>query len=663
MTRYQIELDACIAEGLRRHGSGDSDVALTNYWRVLSISPAHFDAWHMGAVASLQLGRLGDGLKLLDRALVVDRGNALAYQNRGVAKLRLGQQASALPDFCKAMVMSCASAEPYVHCAKSFSHSGNSAIASTFYGRAKRLDGKNFKGRVEFGNWLFRLADADAAVAEFSAAMVVKPDHGTPYFNAGLALQSARKHEEALRILRWVEVLNPGQEDISGTIFLSKTYLCIWDDWLESLAKLRRALVSGNCSSPWQALTLIDEPALQLQAARGYLAGRRMNQRRSGPLRNVPRDRVKLRVGYFSADFHEHATAHLIAELIESHNREEFEIFGFSFGPPSSCKMRERLRASFDMFFDVRDRTDREISLLSRELGVDIAVDLKGHTRDERFGIFVEGCAPIQVAYLGYPGTTGSEFIDYIIADKVVIPTEDKRFYSEKVVYLPGCYQANDSTRSIAESSPERSALGLPNHGFIFCCFNTPYKIHPTEFDCWMRILRAVEGSVLWLIDDNPTATKRLRSEALGRGINPDRLIFAPRVESAHHLARLRRADLFLDTFDCNAHTTASDALWAGLPLLTRIGNSFPSRVSASLLKALGLDELVTNSTDAYESTAIEMAHSVDRLEHLRRRLALARLESRVFDGRQFARSIEKAFKIMVQQNQSGLPPEGIEID
>ena len=662
MTQYKAELDAYIAAALRCHDSGDSAVALTNYRRVLVISPEHFDAWHMGAVASAQLGHQDDGIRFLNRALVIDRDNALAYQNRGIANLRAGEAANALSDFSKALVLSCLSAEPYIHCAKFLSPTANSVNAYTFHDRAKRLDSGNFKGRIEFGNWLFRQADAEAAAAEFFVAIVVKPNHGTPYFNAGLALQATRRHEEALRVLRWGEALNPDQEGISGAVFLSKMYLCIWDQWVESVEKLRRAIFSGYCSSPWQALTVIDEPELQLHAARGYLIRRKLNHRKSGRPQTVPRDREKLRIGYFSADFHDHATAYLIAELIESHNRREFEILGISFGPPSTDGMRQRLRTSFDSFIDVRDKSDAEIALLSRELGIDIAVDLKGHTRNERFGIFVEGCAPIQVTYLGYPGTTGSDSIDYIIADNVVIPADCQTLYSEKIVYLPGCYQVNDSRRRVADSNLRRKDFGLPERGFVFCCFNTPYKIHPTEFDCWMRILQAVKGSVLWLIDDNPTASGRLRTEARGRGVDPERLVFAPRLDPAEHLDRLRRADLFLDTFDCNAHTTASDALWAGLPLLTRIGRSFPSRVSASLLKSLGLDELITYSIDEYELTAIELAHSENRLESLRIRLESAKLESTLFDGREFARSIEKAFKVMVHRNQSGFPAESIDI-
>jgi len=370
----------------------------------------------------------------------------------------------------------------------------------------------------------------------------------------------------------------------------------------------------------------------------------------------------KIRIGYYSADFHEHATTHLIAEMLERHDHEKFEFYGFSFGPNSSDNMRQRVAAAFDRFIDVKGQSDREVADLSAEIGIDIAVDLKGFTGDSRLGLFAERCAPIQASYLGYPGTVGAEFIDYIIADKILIPPEHQANFSEKVVYLPPSYQANDSTRKISERAYTRQELSLPEIGFVFCSFNNTFKIFPETFDSWMRILRAVDGSVLWLLEDNASAAKNLRKEAEARGVDSARLVFGQRLLPAEHLARQRCADLFLDTTPCCAHTTASDALWAGLPVLTPAGKTFAGRVAASLLHALELPELVTSTPEAYEAKAIALATEPDQLRALRAKLEKNRLTSPLFRGETVARHIEAAYDAMYARYRAGLAPDIIEV-
>jgi len=363
----------------------------------------------------------------------------------------------------------------------------------------------------------------------------------------------------------------------------------------------------------------------------------------------------KIRVGYFSADFHNHATGHLMAELFELHNKSQFKLVCFSFGPIVNDKMRQRLEKSFDQFIEVGRKSDVEIAKLSRDLNIDIAVDLKGFTKDARTGIFALRAAPIQVNYLGYPGTMGADYIDYIIADKTLISPESQSCYSEKIVYLPNSYQVNDRKRAISASQFTRQELGLPENGFVFCCFNNNFKILPVTFDGWMRILKAVEGSVLWLLQDNSWAVKNLKKEAQKQGVNAERLVFADRVPPSEHLARHRRADLFLDTFPCNAHTTASDALWTGLPVLTLMGRSFASRVAASLLKAVGLPELITSTQDAYEALAIELAKNPQKLADIKLKLTNNRLTTPLFDTPLFTKNIEAAYLEMYERYQAGL--------
>jgi len=371
----------------------------------------------------------------------------------------------------------------------------------------------------------------------------------------------------------------------------------------------------------------------------------------------------KIRIGYFSADFRDHAVAHLIAQLFELHDRSRFEIFGFSFGPSAADEMRRRLTASFDQLIDVQDKSDKETVELARNLKIDIAVDLMGFTEQSRTGIFAHRAAPIQVNYLGFPGTMGANYIDYIVADRTLIRPEEARFYSEKVVYLPHSYQVNDRTRRISDRAFRRDELALPTDAFVFCCFNNSFKITPDVFEIWMGLLGKIDGSVLWLLRSSESAAKSLRTEAGRKGIAGERLVFAEPMNLSDHLARHAAADLFLDTFYYNGHTTASDALWAGLPLVTRLGHTFADRVAASLLHAIGLPELVTRTSDEYEQLAFQLANDRDKLSLIKKRLADNRLTHPLFDTKLFTRHIENAYEKMWERHRMNLKPDHLSVE
>lgn len=408
------------------------------------------------------------------------------------------------------------------------------------------------------------------------------------------------------------------------------------------------------------ALALFDDPALHRAAAKIWVEAKNLNARCSTLPLHAPGNRI--RVGYYSADFHDHATLYLMAEMLETHDRERFELYGFSFGPDASGDMRTRVLPVFEKFIDVRAMSDREVAALSNNLGIDIAVDLKGFTGDGRPGLFAERCAPIQVNFLGYPGTLAADCIDYVIADEIVVSRQAQAEFTEHIVVLPHSYQPNDSKRKISDRVFARDELGLPQDNFVFCCLNNNYKISPEAFDGWMRILTAADKSVLWLMEGSKQAALNLRAEAEARGIDGARLVFAKRMPQAEHLARLRLADLFLDTLPYNAHTTASDALWAGLPVLTLAGRSFAGRVAASLLSALDVTDLIADSQEEYEAKAIAMAHNCEALAETKARLARNRTNSTLFDGRAFARAIEAAYEVMYARHRAGLAPERIEI-
>ena len=456
--------------------------------------------------------------------------------------------------------------------------------------------------------------------------------------------------------------------DGAGNLVHQLQTIAQWDD-LKSLSERVVALMSSGAersdetvANPFYLLSLptMTTAEQQLIGARQWVERELKLTASPARERSMPgilENKTKFKIGYLSGDFRAHAVAYLIAELIEKHDRGRFEIFGYSSGPDDHSPTRQRLMNAFDRFVDVREMSDADAVRMIEGDEIDILVDLSGHTKDARTKILGLRPAPIQVNYLGYPGTIGASFMDYILVDDFVVPPEEQPYYAEKLVFLPGCYQVNDSRREIAEHTPSRADCGLPETAFVFCCFNNNYKITPDLFDVWMRLLQVVPKSVLWLFESHPLATANLRREAEIRGVSSERLIFAKPRPLADHLARHRLADLFLDTIPYNAHTTASDALWAGCPLLTMSGETFASRVAGSLLRAIGLPELITSSLADYERRALDLARDKDLLDTLRGRLQSHRSTTTLFDSGLFARNIEKAFQTMWEIHASGSGP------
>lgn len=495
------------------------------------------------------------------------------------------------------------------------------------------------------------------ALASFQQALALEPRHANALGNLGEMLGCLRRHDDAARALARLIEMEPDYPQAIGNLFASKMYSCDWSQYEPDLERLNGAVMKGEKAvEPFTLLAATDSAAALLQCAQTNIA--HVSPPSEKPLWSGQRyAHDKIRVAYLSADFHDHATAYLMAELFELHDRDRFEIVAVSFGPDSRGPMRQRLLRSFDRFVDVRAKSDREAANLLTEMEIDIAVDLKGFTTDGRPGILAQRPAPVQVNYLGFPGSMGAEYVDYILADRYVIPVEHQCFYSEKVVWLPDSYQVNDTQRQIEKTTPTRAECGLPASGFVFCCFNNNYKITPGVFDIWMRLLAEVSGSVLWLLEDNASVSRNLRSEALRRGVAAERLVFAPRMDLNKHLARHKLADLFLDTLPYNAHTTASDALWAGLPVLTCMGTTFPGRVAASLLNAAGLPELITEHAADYEALALKLATCPDLLSDIRAKLSRNLSEYPLFDTKRFCTHIESAYTLMWERHLRGDSP------
>lgn len=615
---------ATVLEGLGRIAD-----AMDGYRTVLQLEPNNAQAqFNLGCLYE-RLKAYEEALACMDQTIAIAPQLAQAHNNRGNALLKLNRRAEALDSFNQAL-----------------------ALQPDF---SEALSNR--------GNVYFQLKKYEDSCRDVEKSISLNPRRAEAHFLLGGLHKEMRNYKEALGCFQNAYQLNAKLPSLLSNIAQVKTTICSWKGLLDGiLPKLEGLIDEGNGGViPFPILGLVDSPDLQLRAAANFVNNDHPSNMSLGPVKMVGGHR-KIRVGYYSADFHHHATTILMAELFELHDHERFEWFAFSFGPDIQDEMRARISRQFDHFHDVRERSDKEIAVLSRELGIDIAVDLKGFTQDSRLGIFSYRCAPVQVSYIGYPGSTGAPYMDYVIADKVVVPPSGQRFFSEKVVYLPNSYQVNDSKRRISGRQFSREELGLPAEGFVFCCFNNNYKILPPMFDGWMRILQAVDGSVLWLLEDNPGAASNLRQEAAARGVAAERLVFAPRMPLDEHLARHRQADLFLDTLPCNAHTTASDALWAGLPVLTCAGSAFASRVAASLLHAVGLPELVVDTQQAYEARAIALARDAQAMQALRDRLKSLLPQAPLFDTRRFARDIEAAYVAMHGRAVRGLPPDVIEV-
>ncbi len=595
------------------HQEGQIARAAALYQEILQRQPGHFDALHLLGVACLQGGDPEAAVTLISQAIRVNPRSADALTNLGNALRERGRHAQALTCYDRALGIRPDSAE-------------------TRYNRALALQ---------------ELQRHDDALAEYDRALALRPGYIEARYNRGVVLQDSRRYEDAALAFAQLLELAPACPYAAGKLGYLRLLCCDWTSCHDQLAQLIGDVRAGQrVCDPFSFAAMSNSAAAQLVCARTYAADRYPPA--APPLWSGERyDHDKIRVAYLSADFHEHATTHLMAGLFEHHDADRFEITAISFGPDRQDDMRQRLSKAFGRFIDVRSKSDREVALLLREMEIDIAVDLKGYTQGSRPGILAQRPAPVQINYLGMPATMGTSCMDYIIADAWVIPPDHHLHYAEQILYLPDSYQATDDSRNIDAHTPSRADLSLPEQGFVFCCFNNNYKITPDLFTLWMRLLHQVSGSVLWLLEDNPVATRNLRAQAQLHGIAPERLVFAPRVAAGAHLARHRRADLCLDTLPYNAHTTASDALWAGLPVLTCAGETFAGRVAASLLNAAGLPELITRDLDHYAALALELARNPARLRDIRARLAHNRGTCPLFATDRFRRHLESAYILL----------------
>jgi predicted O-linked N-acetylglucosamine transferase (SPINDLY family) len=588
--------------------------AIAHYRRALELEPDYVDAHYNLANALQDIERHEEAIASYRRTLQINPDHAGALNNLGNSLQYLNRHDEAIASYRRALEIEPDFVEACYNLGNVFQDLNRHEEAVVCYRRALQINPVHAGALNNLGNVLKYLERYEEAITCYRRVVEIKPDHAGTHNNLGNALQDIGRHEDAIASFQRALELDPDHGNALSMLAVEKRRVCDWVDNSDLERRLRHSLKTGSQAiDPFVLLAFADDPFELLQCARKYCAEKTGSITAFDPAEARDKD-GRIRLAYLSADFHEHATTRLMAELFRLHDRNKFELHAISFGPKQKSVMRTRLENAFDYWHEVQAMSDREAACLIRETGIEIAVDLKGYTKASRPGILAYKPAPIQVNYLGHPGTMGADFMDYILVDSVIVPADQQASFTEQLVHLPNSYQVNATTRAIAEQIPSRAECGLPETGFVFCCFNNTWKITPTVFDLWCRLLKKVPDSVFWLFGDNQLAEENLRREAAQRGVSPERLTFASRKPQSEHLARYRQADLFLDTLPCNAHTTASDALWAGLPLITCTGRSFHARVAGSPLQAVGLPELVTTDLSDYEALALKLAHERELL-------------------------------------------------
>jgi len=647
----------------RLHQAGNLAEAARLYGEVLRLNPNQFEALYALGVVYYQSARHADAERLLAEAIKLNPRAAEAHYFRGRALQRLNRNEDAIGAFDQSLALKpgfvdALMARGVARMSLNRYEEGLEDFDAIISAEPQNAGAWNNRGCVLQG-----MNKNEEALASFEKASSLKPDFLEALISGGSVLAGLKRFEEAAKNYEKALSLNPDLPYVLGNLVLYRLQCCDWRHLERDRARIASDVKAGKpVIQPFLNVTLSSSMADQLQCARSSIAYQWPKQSRA-LWRGESYEHDKIRVAYISADFRDHAVARLVAGLFEHHDRLRFETTGVSLVPDDGSVMRKRLRGAFDHFIDADRQSDEQVATLMRRMDIDIAVDLMGFTSGCRPGILGFRPAPVHVNFLGYPGTMGAPYVDYIVADRIVIPEEHRAYYTEKIVTLPDAYQCNDRRREIADAVPSRAGLGLPEDAFVFCCFNNSNKLTPEIFDIWMRLLQQVDGSVLWLLDDNPAASRNLRREAAARGIGESRLVFAQRLKPANHLARHRAADIFLDTLPYGAHTTASDALWAGLPVLTSRGSTFAGRVGASLLLAVDLPELVTDSLASYEALALKLARDRNALDVLRKKLARNRETCALFDTARFTRHFEAALTTMRERQRAGKAPAHFGID
>lgn len=649
-----------LERGLADLQSGEPAAAFAALQNVLTVDPDNFDALNLSGVAATRLERFEDAVAFIERAIALRPDHAGAQNNMGFALRLLGRTDEAAAAYRRAVELAPNYAAAHANLGNAYATLGKHRLAVVSFEASLALRPDHPDTLVSFALSLMRLNRAAKALEALDKVVVRAPTHVEALVARGDCLRDLKRFEASLADHQRALKLAPDHQLLPGSVLRRQMKLCDWSNFDRLSADLAARIARGEIAvRPFSSLQVFDDPYLQLTVARAMAPVTRSPQ--VPPV--VRRDSDKVHVAYFSADFRAHATMYLMTELFALHDRNRFRISAFGFNVGEDDAYTRRTRDLVDEYVELDGLSNAEAASLARDRGVDIAVDVKGYTQHSRPGIFAHRAAPIQVNYLAYPGTMGGEQWDYILVDRVLVPRETFGAYSEKIVWLPDCYFPRDTTVPRPSTRPARAIHGLPDDAVVFCSFNQSNKILPATFSDWMKILAAVDGSVLWLLADNSGACDNLRKEAATRGIDPARLVFGPSVPQRKHIERLQLADLCLDTLPYNAHTTASDSLYVGVPILTLPGQAFAGRVCASLLTTLGLRELIAPDRETYVRMAIDLGRDPAKLAGITAKLVANARTSALYDMPRYVRGLELAYQRMAERHLSGLPPDHLAIE
>jgi len=650
----ELDEQTAFAKACQLHLAQKLAEARALYEAILSANPRHFNALHQLAILTYQEGKIEKAIEVAERAIQLTPNAAIAHASRATFLLDLARYEEALISLDRAVALG--ADHPKILSDRALAlvqlKRYEKAVADCDVAIARAPDHASAHSLRSVA--LLEMGNLEGALASVDRALALRPDNAEDHRNRGAILEANQRPSDAAAAYGRALELKPDMPRVESRILHHAMRVCDWTGISEKIAAhLEKVETGRTIADPFLTVNLPSTLHQQQVCAASYFKHVTQHVTPQAAPPRIPG--TKIRVGYFSADFNDHVVARVIAGMLESHDRTHFEIVGFQLERRPSDSMQQRLVRALDTFIDVSSLSDREVVAAARARKIDIAIDLMGYTKGARSGIFALRAAPIQASYIGYPGTMGSTCFDYIIGDAVVIPDHHRASYTEKICYLPNTYQANDRTLAISDKPFTKRAEGLPETGIVFCCFNNTHKITPDVFDSWMRILTRVDGSVLWLYGSNATATNNLRREAEARGVSASRLVFAERLPLDGYLARHRLADIVVDTFHYGGHGTASNALWAGVPLVSRIGNTFASRVPASLLTAVGLPDLIAEDTEQYEKIAISLASQPRELAEVKDRLVQNRLSYPLFDTVRFTRNLEAGYRAMIANLERGL--------
>ena len=649
------------------------DLSFAAFNKALAIKPEYADAYNNMGNAFQEQGKLEEAVEAYNKVLAIKPDYADAYNNMGTALKDQGKLEEAIEAYNEALAIKPDYAEAYNNMGITLQEQGKLDEAIEAYNKALAIKPDYADTYYNMGNAFQEQGKLDEAIEAYNKALTIKPDYAETYYNMGVTLQEQGKLEEAIEAYNKALSLKPDYAHAQAQKLHQKAQICDWPVIDAYRFNFEELGIVGESVPPFTLLSLDDSPERQLNRAEKYIKANnqqkplKMAENRIGSsyysksklnqnnvARRIPN---RIKVGYFSPIFHQNPVSILSSRMLELHDMEKFEIFIFVYGKMINDQYCARLIKSGAKIIDVSKKSDKQIAELAMEKGIDLAIEFNGFLKNGRQGILAHRPAPVQINYLAYPGTMGADFYDYIIADQTVIPDNQQSHYSENIIYLPDAYMPQDNTRRISNKPISRSSFGLPEHGFVFCCFNNSFKISPQEFDIWMRLLNKIEGSVLWLLKANKWSENNLRNEASKRGVDADRLVFADKLPLEEHLGRLRHADLFLDTFNFNAHTTASDALWAGIPVVTKIGKSFAARVAGSLLTAIELPELITTTKKEYEALALSLSTDSNKFTKIKKKLSEKKNSAALFDTEKYTKNLERAYVQAYQRYADGLPP------